>query len=503
MLVILGHPRTQSLCGALADAFGDGATQAGALVERLNLGESAFDLNVHTVSPNQQALEDDLSRARALIYWADHLVFVYPTWWGGTPALLKGFLDRIMCPGFAFNSCDGGIGYIGLLTGRSAQLITTMDTPPLAHKLLYREPGRNAMGRATLGFCGIRPVRSMALGSVKSATLAQREAWIERSRDQGLKLAKGQVTTAEKLHHKAGAWLRAMRLQFYPMTWIAYTIGALAAAAGTPVFSNPVFWLGYLCLFLLEVATVLINEVVDLDSDRQNRFYSTFTGGSRVLVDGSLSLREAGAGIALSLAGFGFASWMLVGLLPALSPSVVGVLLILAVLAIAYTAPPFKLSYRGLGELDVGITHSIGVLLCGYVFLGGHWSDPLPWLLSLPLLVAILPSIILSGVPDLDADAAVGKRTLAVRFGPRGALRVAMGFTVLAAALAVVWQSFNLAAGAYSGIAYFVVPHAGYLCWLLKRRSHSERPDGRMDGLMAVSLAYVLWFGLVPLFQLI
>ncbi len=59
-----------------------------------------------------------------------------------------------MAPGFAFRTCEGGIGDQGLLTGRSAQLITTMDTPPLIHRLLYREPGSNALARATLGFCG-------------------------------------------------------------------------------------------------------------------------------------------------------------------------------------------------------------------------------------------------------------------------------------------------------------------------------------------------------------
>lgn len=83
-----------------------------------------------TPPPNQQAFEDDIRKARALILWAEHLVFVYPTWWGTLPALLKGFLDRVLTPDFAFITCEGGTGYQGLLGGRSAQLITTMDTPP-------------------------------------------------------------------------------------------------------------------------------------------------------------------------------------------------------------------------------------------------------------------------------------------------------------------------------------------------------------------------------------
>ncbi|SFU93601.1 NAD(P)H-dependent oxidoreductase [Halomonas korlensis] len=502
VLVILGHPRADSLCGALADAFCDGVRAAGVALRRLNLSELDFDPHVHMISPNDQALEADLEQARELIRWADHLVFVYPTWWGTTPALLKGFLDRMMSPGFAFRTCEGGIGYEGLLKGRSAQLITTMDTPPLIHRLLYREPGRNAMGRATLGFCGIRPVRAVAFGSVKDASGVQREAWLARANRLGRQLARGRITPGEKVRHKVGAWLKAVRLQFYPMTWVAYAIGGLAASPEQGVFGNAVFWLGYLCLFLLEVATVLTNELVDLESDRNNRFYSALTGGSRVLVEGLLSRREVRTGISVTLLGGLFGSVWLMAIAPAAPAAILLVLGGLAILALGYTAPPLKFCYRGLGELDVAITHSIGVLLCGYVFLGGAWHDSLPWWLSVPLLLAILPAITLSGIPDLEADAAAGKRTLAVRLGRGGALWVALVFTVLAAVCAVIWQAMELAEGAYGGIALAVVPHGSLLAWWLIRQLRTPKPPGRIDGLMAASLSYVLWFGLFPLFHL-
>lgn len=502
VLVILGHPRNDSLCGALTDAFCEGARVAGTQLRRLDLATLVFDPHVRTPSPNDQPLEDDLSQARDLVVWADHLVFVYPTWWGGAPALLKGFLDRLMAPGFAFRTCESGIGYQGLLTGRSAQLITTMDTPPLIHRLLYREPGRNALARATLGFCGICPVRSLVFGSVKAASPTQRQAWLARAHHQGRRLAQGRITPAERARHKAGAWLRGLRLQFYPMTWVAYAVGALAAAPSGGVFGKPTFWLGYLCLFLLEVATVLINEVVDLGTDRANRFYSTFTGGSRVLVEGRLSLGEVKAGILVALSGLAGGTTWLLAVTPATPAAVIAVLAALAVLAIGYTAPPLMLSYRGLGELDVAVTHSILVMLCGVVFLGGDWRDPLPWLLSLPLLLGILPSITLSGIPDLEADAGVGKRTLAVRLGRRGALWVALAGTLLAAACALAWQALGLAAGAFSGIAWVVVPHGAWLAWLLAWHLRDDRPAGRIDGLMGAALGYVLWFGLWPLFRL-
>ena len=502
VLVVLGHPRVDSLCGALAAAFQTGAREAGAEVRQLQLAALDFDPHVRTESPNQQPLETGLREARELIAWAEHLVFVYPTWWGTMPALLKGFLDRLLSPGFAFRTCEGGTGYQGLLGGRSAQLITTMDTPPLIHRLVYRQPGREAMARATLGFCGIQPVRSLVFGSVRTSSPEQRQRWLERARRQGRRLQRGRVTPGERLRHKGGSWLRGVRLQFYPMTWLAYTAGALAAGPPGGVFGNPIFWLGYLCLFLLEVATVLSNELLDFRSDRSNRFFSMFTGGSRVLVEGLLSPREVQAGIAVSLGAFVAATVALMALTPGSVPAALTVLAVLTFLAIGYTVPPMKLSYRGLGEIDVAVTHSLGVMLCGFLFLGGHWQDPLPWLLSLPLLLAILPAITLSGIPDLEADAAAGKRTLAVRLGRRNTLWLATAFTALAAAAAVLWDLLGLASAAYAGIAYLAVPHALWLAWLLVGRIETAAPPGRIDGLMAVSLTFILWFGIVPVLRL-
>ena len=101
-LLILAHPRRNSLCGALFDACAEGARQAGVECRELILSEMRFDPDVHVDSPEHQPLEPDLLRAQRDIHWAEHLVFVYPTWWGTFPALLKGFLDRVLTPGFAF-----------------------------------------------------------------------------------------------------------------------------------------------------------------------------------------------------------------------------------------------------------------------------------------------------------------------------------------------------------------------------------------------------------------
>ena len=112
------------------DTCTNGARQAGAQCRELILSDIRFDHNVHEASPEQQSLEPDLVRAQRVIYWAEHLVFVYPAWWGTFPALLKGFLDRVMTPGFAFRDVSPD-KWDKLLAGRTTDLITTMDTPPV------------------------------------------------------------------------------------------------------------------------------------------------------------------------------------------------------------------------------------------------------------------------------------------------------------------------------------------------------------------------------------
>jgi len=199
------------------------------------------------------------------------------------------------------------------------------------------------------------------------------------------------------------------------------------------------------------------------------------------------------------MGGFLAAFVALAAILPASS---LIALVLLAVLAIGYTTPPLKLCWRGLGELDVALTHSTALILCGFLFQGGRWDASFPLLASVPLFFAVLPAIILSGIPDYAADHAAGKRTLAVVVGPRAAIRIAQAAAVLAAITAFLWQYRGVAEASFAGIGVVVVPHAVLLAWLLERRLRNPRPAGRIDGLMALALLYIVWFVAVPLYRL-
>ncbi len=502
VLIINGHPRKGSFSEALVNAYVEGAIHAGVTIKELVVADLSYNPNVINFSPKNQLLEPDIQQSQHLILWANHIVFVYPTWWGTMPGLLKSFIDRVFTSGFAFEDIEGGTGYAPLLRGRSAQIITTMDTPLLVYQLIYRSPGHNAMRRATLQFCGFSMARTLSIGPVKDSTLTQRNRWINKVRHEGLSLNKGALTLWNRFSIKLGNWLKAIRLQFYPMTCVAYATGAFAAEHMGYGYKRYVFWIGYLWLFLVEVATVLCNDYLDFKSDERNKYFSPFTGGSRVLVDKLLSFGEVKTGIITSLI---LSLVVFITLLLTISGSRNPVLLvcgILFVLAIGYTVPPLRLSYRGLGEVTVALTHSFAVVVCGYIFQGGSINNAFPWLLSLPIFLAVLPSIIMSGIPDYDADKAVSKKTLAVRFGKKGAAIIAIGFTILAAIAAVIFKWYNIVPGAYGNMIYIVVPHAILLIMLIYRYIKNPTPSHRIDSLMVASLTYLIWFGIIPLIKL-
>ena len=189
ILVILGQPQRQSYGGALMQAYVEGARASGAEVKELYLGDLQFN-PVGTTGPASRAeLEPDLANAQQAIKWADHLVFVYPIWWGTIPALLKGFIERVFLPGFAVNFRENSSLWDKLLTGRSARLIVTLNTPSWVYRWYFGRPGHNTMKKTILQFCGIRPVRITEVGPMKNSSEARRKQWLEQVRALGTGLA--------------------------------------------------------------------------------------------------------------------------------------------------------------------------------------------------------------------------------------------------------------------------------------------------------------------------
>ncbi|QHF04442.1 flavodoxin family protein [Pseudomonas asturiensis] len=181
ILMVYGTPKTVSLCHALGEAYSQGARNEGHVVRVLKLGELDFNPILHHGYEQSQALEPDLLDAQRQIHWAEHLVFVYPVWWGGLPALLTGFFDRVLMPGFAFKAHGRRHPSNELLRGRTAELLVTMDTPPRYFHWIYGAPAHRQMIRTILAFCGIKTQRLTEFAPVRTSTEEQRQQWLHQA----------------------------------------------------------------------------------------------------------------------------------------------------------------------------------------------------------------------------------------------------------------------------------------------------------------------------------
>lgn len=166
VVLIQGHPdaSTKHFCHALEDAYADGLREGGHELKRIPVAELDFPLLHSQREWEEGALPAGLKEPQEAIRWAEHLVLFFPLWLGDMPALLKGFLEQVARPGFAFSS-DGKnpFGHKGL-SGRSARVVVTMGMPALVYRWIYRAHSLKSLERNILAFIGIQPINETLIG---------------------------------------------------------------------------------------------------------------------------------------------------------------------------------------------------------------------------------------------------------------------------------------------------------------------------------------------------
>jgi putative NADPH-quinone reductase len=186
ILLINGHPDKESFNYALADAYKKGALSSGAEVQQINICELKFNPNLEFGYRKRTELEPDLLKAQESIKLADHIVWVYPVWWGSVPALMKGFLDRVLLPGFAFKKREGSVWWDKYLTGKTSRIICTMDQPTWFYRWINKKPSHVAMKKLTMNFIGIKKVRITAIGPLRLSKPEFRQKWLNKVEKLGL-----------------------------------------------------------------------------------------------------------------------------------------------------------------------------------------------------------------------------------------------------------------------------------------------------------------------------
>jgi NAD(P)H dehydrogenase (quinone) len=181
VLVVYAHPNPQSFNAAILRQVERGLQEAGHTFTVVDLYKDNFNpVLVVNETFRRRDLKDhpETAHYRDLLRWADHLIFIYPLWWCGTPAILKGFFDRVLASGFAYTY--EGIVPKGLLRGKSAWVFYTMDSPQWYARVFRRNAEWIAIRDATLKFCGVRPVRRFVFAGVKRSSERRREKWLNR-----------------------------------------------------------------------------------------------------------------------------------------------------------------------------------------------------------------------------------------------------------------------------------------------------------------------------------
>jgi NAD(P)H dehydrogenase (quinone) len=188
--VVLAHPRADSYAHALAQRAVDGLQAAGHRVDIIDLYADGFraamsEAEQEAYRGNQPILDPLVQTSADLVRNVDALIFVYPTWWSGLPAILKGWMERVMVPGVGF-TFDERTGKVrpGLTNVRHLIGISTYGSPKSIVRVV-NDNGRRTIMRALRLSCGFG-VRTHwhGLYAIDTSTVGQRAefaAHIERS----------------------------------------------------------------------------------------------------------------------------------------------------------------------------------------------------------------------------------------------------------------------------------------------------------------------------------
>ena len=182
ILVVLAHPSPNSFNHALADAVRDALRGDGHDVVFHDLCAENFDpLLPADEIPSAAALPPAIQRHCAELAAADGIVVVHPNWWGQPPAVLKGWIDRVLRPGVAYRFLPGDSGEgvpVGLLRARTAVILNTSNTNARREQAAFGDPLEAIWKRCIFGLCGVRDVRRRMFSVLVTSTPAQREAWL-------------------------------------------------------------------------------------------------------------------------------------------------------------------------------------------------------------------------------------------------------------------------------------------------------------------------------------
>ncbi|MEI5994531.1 NAD(P)H-dependent oxidoreductase [Candidatus Enterococcus mansonii] len=188
VLIIYAYPNVTGYTHAILTSIQEGTKQKNT-VDIIDLYKENFDPVLvfnETKKRRNMKFEEETAIYREKILWADHIIFIFPIWWGGMPAILKGFIDKVFSKGFAYDY--KGHLPIGLLKNTSAWIITTEDAPKW-YKTFFQQDYGTVLKKQVLHMSGIKNVKHYSLSSLKNRSDKQRAAFLQKMFERSTSLA--------------------------------------------------------------------------------------------------------------------------------------------------------------------------------------------------------------------------------------------------------------------------------------------------------------------------
>jgi putative NADPH-quinone reductase len=182
--VILGHPQAGSFNHAVARCAVDQLRANGHQTDFHDLYAEGFDPILPAAEIADGApLPAEIAAHCEEISAADGIVIVHPNWWGQPPAVLKGWVDRVVRPGVAYRFREGDDGEgipVGLLKAKAALVFNTANTPPEREAAVFGDPLERLWKDCIFGLCGVSQVHRETFTVVVTSSVDQRKQWLGR-----------------------------------------------------------------------------------------------------------------------------------------------------------------------------------------------------------------------------------------------------------------------------------------------------------------------------------
>lgn len=187
ILILDGHPDQGAgrLVHALAAAYEQGAREGRHEVISIRVADLEFPLLRTKREYESGEPAEAVRRCQAALDWATHVAIFYPLWLGEMPALLKGLLEQMLRPGFAFSTLQLGRWPVKLLSGKSARVVVTMGMPAWVYRWYFRAHSLRSVERNILRFVGFRRIRTTLIGDVERLGSVKADEWLTRVRSLG------------------------------------------------------------------------------------------------------------------------------------------------------------------------------------------------------------------------------------------------------------------------------------------------------------------------------